>query len=149
MNSCFWRKNSPTFGPKSQGSGRNLERDEMHSYIGSKKKLAGSKEPSIATEISLFPVFWGWFDGEKTVEDYLQCGSRSCDDGRPYTSFVPAWKYILSKAQTFTVEGYNSLTRHFLARLRRKSKCYSKCKKMLELSSRLLMQKRISMKAIL
>ena len=33
-----------------------------------------------------------------------------------------------SKAETYTVEGYNSLFRHFLARLRRKSKCYSKSK---------------------
>ncbi|MBF6651146.1 IS1 family transposase, partial [Methylobacter sp. BlB1] len=28
--------------------------------------------------------------------------------------------------ETYTVEGYNSLFRHFLARLCRKSNCYSK-----------------------
>jgi insertion element IS1 protein InsB len=39
-----------------------------------------------------------------------------------------------SKAETFTVEGYNSLFRHFLARMRRKSKCYSKSKEMLYFS---------------
>jgi len=44
-----------------------------------------------------------------------------------------------SKAETYTVEGYNSLFRHFLARLRRKSKCYSKSKKMLKYSVMLLM----------
>jgi len=39
------------------------------------------------------------------------------------------------------VEGYNSLFRHFLARLRRKSKCYSKSKDMLKYSVMLLMLK--------
>ena len=48
---------------------------------------------------------------------------------------------IQSKVETFTVEGYNSLFRHFLARLRRKTKCYSKCQKMLEYSVKLLMAK--------
>jgi insertion element IS1 protein InsB len=46
-----------------------------------------------------------------------------------------------SKAETFTVEGYNSLIRHFLARFRRKSKCYSKTKHMIEKSLKLLMLK--------
>ncbi|MDD5581445.1 MAG: IS1 family transposase, partial [Methylobacter sp.] len=46
-----------------------------------------------------------------------------------------------SKAETYTVEGYNSLCRHFLARLRRKSKCYSKSQEMLKYSIRLLMLK--------
>ena len=49
--------------------------------------------------------------------------------------------HIQSKAEIFTVEGYNSLFRHFLARLRRKTKCYSKCQKMLEYSVKLLMTK--------
>lgn len=44
----------------------------------------------------------------------------------PYEKFVPKDLHTQSKAETFTVEGYNSLFRHFLARLRRKSKCYSK-----------------------
>ena len=51
-------------------------------------------------------------------------------------------KCILNqKAETYTVEGYNRLFRHFLARLRRKSKCYSKSKEMLKYSVMLLMLK--------
>ena len=61
------------------------------------------------------------------------------DYWQPYEAFVPEEQHTQSKAETYTVEGYNSLFRHFLARLRRKSKCYSKCKKMLEHSVRLLM----------
>ena len=59
----------------------------------------------------------------------------------PYENFLPVEKHIQSKKETFTVEGYNSLFRHFLARLRRKTKCYSKCVKMLKYSIMLLMLK--------
>ena len=61
------------------------------------------------------------------------------DHWRSYESFIPKEKHIQSKAETFTVEGYNSLFRHFLARMRRKSKCYSKSVKMLQYSMNLLM----------
>jgi insertion element IS1 protein InsB len=60
----------------------------------------------------------------------------------PYENFIPPELHTQSKAETYTVEGYNSLFRHFLARLRRKSKCYSKSKDMLKYSVMLLMLKR-------
>ena len=64
------------------------------------------------------------------------------DYWKPYENFIPEEKHVQSKAETFTVEGYNSLLRHFLARLRRKSKCYSKSFQMLKYSILLLMLKR-------
>ena len=57
----------------------------------------------------------------------------------PSEHFVPPEKHIQSKAETYTVEGYNSLFRHFLARFRRKTKCYSKSETMLRYSVMLLM----------
>lgn len=63
------------------------------------------------------------------------------DHWAAYQEFVPHDQHIQSKAETYTVEGYNSLFRHFLARLRRKTKCYSKSAKMLYYSVRLLMAK--------
>jgi insertion element IS1 protein InsB len=63
------------------------------------------------------------------------------DYWKPYEDFVSSDLHSQSKAETFTVEGYNSFFRHFLARLRRKTKCYSKCIKMLGHSVRLLMAK--------
>lgn len=60
---------------------------------------------------------------------------------KPYEAIIPVEKHTQSKAETFTVEGYNSFFRHFLARMRRKSKCYSKCEKMLRYSFKLLMAK--------
>ena len=60
---------------------------------------------------------------------------------KSYESIIPKEKHIQSKSETYTIEGYNSLFRHFLARMRRKTKCYSKCIKMLEYSINLLMAK--------
>ena len=59
----------------------------------------------------------------------------------PYEKFIPTELHTQSKAETYAVEGYNSLFRHFLARLRRKSKCYSKSQEMLKYSVLLLMLK--------
>lgn len=63
------------------------------------------------------------------------------DFWKPYEHFVPSDIHIQSKAETYTVEGYNSLFCHFFASLRRKTKCYSKSKKMLLCSVILLMLK--------
>ena len=63
------------------------------------------------------------------------------DHYQSYNSFIPDEKHIRSKAETFTVEGYNSLFHHFLARMRRKSKCYSKSMRMLVYSLNLLICK--------
>ena len=54
---------------------------------------------------------------------------------------MPEDQLIQTKAETFTVEGYNSLFRHFLARLRRRTKCYTKAVYMLIISVKLLMCK--------
>jgi insertion element IS1 protein InsB len=61
------------------------------------------------------------------------------DNWKPYESIIPKEKHLQTKAETFTVEGYNSLFRHFLARMRRKTKCYSKKLEMQNLSILLLM----------
>ena len=64
------------------------------------------------------------------------------DYWKAYPVFIPVNRHIQSKAETFTVEGYNSIFRHFLARLRRKTKAYSKSMEMLDLSIELLIMKR-------
>ena len=106
---------------------------------------------------------WPWIAVDRLGKRFLHAvtGSRGTETGKllwakietsgidyamtdywePYGKFIPPAKHIQSKAVTFTVEGYNSLFRHFLARLRRKSKCYSKSEKMLHLSVLLLMAK--------
>jgi len=61
--------------------------------------------------------------------------------GKSNEHFVPPEKHIQSKAETFTVEGYNSLLRHFLSRFRQKTKCHSKSESMLRYSVMLLIGK--------
>nr|WP_185711605.1 IS1 family transposase [Tannerella forsythia] len=123
-----------------------VELDEMHSYIGSKKFcwiwiavdrygkrfinfFIGDRSNETAKE------FW------ETIKHH-QMDSIASDYWKPYESIIPKEKHIQSKAETFTVEGYNSLFRHFLARMRRKTKCYSKKMEMLKLSILLLMHHR-------
>jgi insertion element IS1 protein InsB len=76
-------------------------------------------------------------------------GTIASDYWKPYEHIIPAEKHIQSKAETFTVEGYNTVFRHFLARMRRKSKCYSKKVEMLKISILLLMHFRNKMLYIL
>ena len=65
-----------------------------------------------------------------------------CSDyWKSYAEVIPNHKHLQSKAQTFTIEGYNSLIRHYLARFKRKTKCYSKSVQMIEYSLNLLFAK--------
>lgn len=76
-------------------------------------------------------------------------GIYCSDYWKSYCEFVPPEKHIQSKDETFTVEGYNSLVRHFLARFKRRTKCYSKAIHMIEKSLLLLMLKRNNQLSIL
>mgnify|MGYP001612435759 CR=1 FL=1 len=65
-----------------------------------------------------------------------------CSDyWKSYWELIPEEKHCESKKETFTVEGYNSRIRHYLARFKRKTKCYSKSKYMIEMSLKLLFLK--------
>ena len=106
---------------------------------------------------------WVWIAVDRFEHRFLGCvtGSRSdatarsfwqplygpsvarvmTDHWMVYPRVIPSRLHLATKRETFTVEGYNSLLRHSLARLRRRTKCYSKSREMLELSLRLLMAK--------
>jgi insertion element IS1 protein InsB len=106
---------------------------------------------------------WIWIAVDRNGKRFLhsEVGSRDTETGRKlwtaiedqpitqvmsgywrlYEQFVPKELHAQSKAETYAVEGYNSLFRHFLARLRRKSKSYSKSKIMLKYSVMFLMCK--------
>ncbi len=121
--------------------------DEMHTYIGNKKKYC-----------------WIWIAVDRVGKKFINCsfGSRGTKTGkllweklkkkeigevmtdhwRAYAEFLPEKSHTQSKAETYTVEGYNSILRHFLARLRRKTKCYTKSLEMLKYSVILLMKYR-------
>ncbi|MEN9946815.1 MAG: hypothetical protein RLZZ293_1201 [Pseudomonadota bacterium] len=117
----------------------------MHSCIGNKKSewiwiavdrlnkifincVIGTRGSKTGTEL--------W----EKISD-VAVGKVMTDHWKAYNEFVPHEKHICSKAQTYTVEGYNRIFRHFLARLRRRTICYNKSKKILLLSIKLLMAK--------
>jgi|GEM_PF-1931163 len=54
------------------------------------------------------------------IEDQID-GKIATDYWQPYEHFIPEKDHVQSKAETYTVEGYNSIFRHFLARMRRKT----------------------------
>jgi insertion element IS1 protein InsB len=72
---------------------------------------------------------------------YLNISYFASDYWKSYEDFIPAEKHLQSKAETYTIEGYNSRIRHYLARFKRKGKCYSKADYMIEKSLNLLMLK--------
>ncbi|MDR2732962.1 MAG: IS1 family transposase [Fibromonadaceae bacterium] len=132
--------------PKSPCSMEVVELDEMHTYLGSKKNYR-----------------WIWIAVDRFGKRFLAfvCGDRSTETGlrlwdeikghkvgffasdhwKSYREFVPRQKHLETKAETYTVEGYNSRIRHYLARFRRKSKCYSKAEYMIIYSLKLLFLK--------
>ena len=60
-------------------------------------------------------------------------------DGWPvYPNFITEEDHIISKTYMTRVEGENTRLRHYLARLHRKTLCYSKSVEMLGHSTRLL-----------
>ncbi|WP_394261544.1 IS1 family transposase [Moraxella boevrei] len=65
-----------------------------------------------------------------------------CSDyWKTYQAIIPSHKHRQSKKETFTIESYNGRIRHYLARFKRKGKCYTKCHKMIENSLNLLFAK--------
>lgn len=71
----------------------------------------------------------------------IECTTYYTDYWEAYDDFIPPDKHIMSKKQTYTIEGYNSVIRHYCARFHRKTKCYSKSDRMIECTLNLLIYK--------
>jgi insertion element IS1 protein InsB len=56
------------------------------------------------------------------------------DHRKSYNELIPEEQLIQTKAATYAIESYNGQIRHFPARFRRKTKCYSKSVEMMTLS---------------
>ena len=67
-----------------------------------------------------------------------QCYFYVTDGWTVYPSFIPDGDQIVCKTYMTRVEGENTRLRHYLARLHRKTLCYSKSLAMLKYSIRLL-----------
>jgi IS1 family transposase len=64
--------------------------------------------------------------------------SYASDAWKVYKKLINPKKHIISKKETTQVESHHANVRHYLARFKRKSKCYSKSIEMIELSLYLL-----------
>ena len=107
---------------------------------------------------------WIWIGADRDAREYVDfvVGDRSSATGqqlwdkvkesavglvtsdywKSYNEIIPDRQLIQTKAKTYTIESFNGQIRHFLARFRRKTKCYSKSVEMMTLSLKLLMAKR-------
>lgn len=68
-----------------------------------------------------------------------ECFFYATDGYAVYPCFIVDGDHIVSKTYMTRVEGENTRLRHYLARLHRKTLCYSKTVEMLKLSVRLLL----------
>jgi IS1 family transposase len=68
-----------------------------------------------------------------------QCYFYVTDGWKVYPQFIDSGDHIVSKTYMTRVEGENTRLRHYLARLHRKTLCYSKSVEMLKYSIQLLL----------
>ena len=66
------------------------------------------------------------------------------DDYDAYKTVIPPNKHILGKENTTNVESNHALMRHYLAKMRRKTRCYVKSVENLEDNLRLLIKYKIN-----
>ncbi|PIG90414.1 IS1 family transposase [Gloeocapsopsis sp. IPPAS B-1203] len=120
------------------------ELDELQTFVGSKKNkfwlwtAVNHKAPGILA----------WVLGDRSAETFKQlwqivrCWQSFwyvTDGYAVYAMFIDDICHLVSKTYMTRVEGENTRLRHFLARLHRKTLCYSKSTEMLKASVRLLL----------
>lgn len=89
----------------------------------------------------------GWVLGDHSAKTFKplwdvvnqwKCYFYVTDGWKVYPMFIPDGNQIICKTYMTRVEGENTRLRHYLARLKRKTLCYSKSAQMLRYSIRLL-----------
>ena len=124
--------------------------DELFTFVGTRKNPI-----RIWTAVNRDSrTFAGIYVGDgtsKSLKSFLKCLRAEytvdivCTDGNYcYEKYVKrafrGVRHIVTKAETCLVESLNAVLRHYLARLRRKSFCYSKSLDMLRYSVLLFVQ---------
>lgn len=79
------------------------------------------------------------------IEERYQIDNMCTDGNKTYGYYKIATKHHVTKSETCLVESWNCRLRHYLARLHRKTLCYSKSLKALENAVLLLIYKEISL----
>ena len=112
--------------------------------------LSGLKKNKvwIWTTVNHFqPGILAWAVGDRSAKTFelmwqivslWRCYFYVTDGYKVYPSYIPDGEQIVSKTYMTRVEGENCRLRHYLARLHRKTLCYSKSIEMLKKSIKLL-----------
>ncbi|MGL5834489.1 MAG: IS1 family transposase [Waterburya sp.] len=116
--------------------------DELQTFVGSKKTIW------LWTAVNSHQVgLLKWVIGDRSQTTFSklwwiirgwECFLYITDGWKVYPCFINDCDHLVSKTGMTRVEGENSRLRHYLARLHRKTFCYSKSIEMLEASVRLL-----------
>ena len=120
------------------------EIDELQTFIGSKKNKLW-----IWTVVNHWkPGIILWTVGDRSHESFqpiwqiIKCWHSFfyvTDGWKVYPMYIELEDHLVSKTYMTRVEGENTRLRHYLARLHRKTLCYSKSLEMLKHSIRLLL----------
>jgi len=120
------------------------ELDELETFVGSKKNKIW-----LWTAVNHFSQgILAWVLGDHSAETFkplweiVRCWQSYfyiTDGWKVYPSFIEPGAHIVSKTYMTRVEGENTRLRHYLARLHRKTLCYSKSVDILKYSIRLLL----------
>ena len=118
--------------------------DELQTFVGSKKNKIW-----LWTAVNKgMPGILAWVVGNRSAETFKplwkilrgwKCFLYVTDGYPVYPCFIDDADHLVSKTYMTRVEGENTRLRHYLARLHRKTLCYSKSVEMLKLSIRLLL----------
>jgi insertion element IS1 protein InsB len=120
------------------------ELDELETFVGSKKNKTW-----VWTVMNHFTKgILGFVVGDHSAETFeflwsivstWNCYFYVTDGWPVYPMFIPQGDHIVSKTYMTRIEGENCRLRHYLARLHRKTLCYSKSVDMLRYSIKLLL----------
>ncbi|WP_448272719.1 IS1 family transposase [Nostoc sp. DSM 114160] len=118
--------------------------DELETFVGKKKN-----KKWIWTAVNKsYSGILAWVLGDRSAKTFeklwkiIKCWRSYfyVTDGYPvYPCFIDHGDHIVKKTYMTRVEGENTRLRHYLARLHRKTLCYSKSEEMLRLSIKLLL----------
>lgn len=122
-----------------------IEIDELYYFVGKRKlkkgKLTAKKRwlwLAVCRTTKRILAFEGGSRERSTLKKltdklkHIDCQKYYSDEHTSFNGLLPKEKYKASKKETYTVEGINSVVRHFLARFRRRTKCYCKSEKMVK-----------------
>ena len=119
------------------------ELDELQTFVGSK-----TNKIWIWTAVNHFqPGILAWVVGDHSAKTFeplwnivglWHCFFYVTDGYKVYPNYIQDGDQIVCKTYMTRVEGENTRLRHYLARLHRKTLCYSKSLEMLKYSLRLL-----------